>query len=121
MDSSGGKYKIIDVSKCIEYTMNEIINNANAIIALMTVIATSVAGFHTWNKKRKKEEQDSYTLLYQHLEEIKKELILKIGKELKLTEELSEKKKILLELQSRCPDCYDRVVKKFKIPQNESD
>lgn len=78
-------------------------------------LATILAGlgsYITWRRKR----QESTLVLYDKLEELKLKIITQISREIELSEEIAEKRRLIEEMKANCPDCYNKFINDREKP-----
>jgi uncharacterized membrane protein affecting hemolysin expression len=73
--------------------------------AVGVITAIGVVIRFIWNRQKK--SQESTSMLYEQLEELKKKVILQVAADVARATELAEKQKIIEGLRLHCPECYD--------------
>lgn len=73
-------------------------------------IFSAITAWYQWRKNRK----NSTNLLYDQLEELKKQIIENVKREVHNAKELAQKDYMLEMLRKRCPDCYQKVIDQIR-------
>ncbi len=89
----------------------DIIDILNDFLGLIVGIATGVGGIFAWQSTRKK----STRMLYAEMEKLEIQIIERVQSNLKKTKEIAKKDQILNDVKLQCPQCYDKIMKKYEI------
>lgn len=76
---------------------------------ILLLVATGIGGYLKWRTTRRK----STDMLYDEMEKLKQLVIKQVANDVTHAMELSEKNRLLAELELKCPSCYAETLKKL--------
>jgi predicted negative regulator of RcsB-dependent stress response len=91
--------------------VNELIQVLQELWALILPVAIGIGALFRWRYTKKKQSFDSIDEAYNKMAELREKIVKQVTRDIEHATTIARQKALLAELQTRCPECYKRVIK----------